>query len=72
MSKDYTDGYNDGYEAATGRLDREVVLLARKLALTDTVLRAAVRVLQAYGEDEGYTPSRVADEVKLLEQEGWL
>lgn len=72
MSADYTDGYNDGYAAAESRGTRDLIANLRKTEKLETLLKAAAKEIEAYGEDEGYTPSRVVEEVKLLTREGWL
>jgi hypothetical protein len=72
MSADYTDGYNDGYASAEGRTVRESTKLTARIGELERLLKAAARVVEAYGEDEGYTPSRVAEDYMALEKAGIL
>jgi len=81
MDAQYRDGYDEGYTAGlqTGnamliataderdeeRAKRLLVDSQRKTVLS--LLSAAIRVIKAYGEDEGYSPSRVSEDVELLE-----
>ena len=36
------------------------------------LLHAAVRSIQAYGENEGYMPNKVLGDIKVLEEAGFL
>ena len=65
MSADYTDGYNDGYAAGESAGKRKEEDLKK-------LLKAAQAIINAYGEDEGYTPSRVEAEVNMLVKAGWM
>jgi hypothetical protein len=44
----------------------------KRIAELEALLKAAVKVIEAYGEDEGYTPSRVAEEYEALEKAGFV
>jgi len=54
-----------------GPLVVPVVELVAEHRRLEVLLRSAVRVIQAYGEDERYTPNRVWDEMDALRNEGF-
>jgi TRAP-type C4-dicarboxylate transport system substrate-binding protein len=75
MSQDYFDGLAEGYRQAMDKMKLELDEEKAKHAITASqrktildLLEAAVRVVKAYGEDEGYTPRHVAEDVELLER----
>lgn len=72
MSADYTDGYNDGYAAGESAGKRSVEAIRKKCEGLEQLIQAAAKVIEAYGEDEGYSPSRVETEISLLTKAGWL
>lgn len=48
----------------------DIEYLKMELAEAKKLLKAAVEIWDAYGDDEGYTPSRVEEQARLLEKAG--
>jgi flagellar biosynthesis/type III secretory pathway protein FliH len=66
--QDYTEGYDkgheDGFKAGFVDAGRTIVSLEKSL-------RAALEIINAYGENEGYLPGRCADAVQVLREAGF-
>ena len=61
--EDFDEGYAEGYKAGESAGNRKAEDLTK-------LLQAAKKVIEAYGEDEGYSPSRVTEEIRLLTKAG--
>lgn len=78
-SKGFEDGKKDTFERYVNPLAKTCDQLENdknyNAALVDELrglLKAAMEIIQAYGEDVGYEPSRVREAFQFLRNEGWL